>query len=300
MIGEHLPPHRVLVTGAAGKIGRATTLDLRSRGVEVIELSTSFPNEPLAAGQVIGDATVADDVAGAMTSVDAVVHLAAIAHPDHAVPYDVYRTNVTSTFNVLEQAARAGVTRAVIASSINAFGVPMNHHGVLPAYLPIDEDIPIALDDWYSLSKRSDELTAQMAASRWGIDVIAFRFPLVASHGDLAAYAIELAKSPQGAAREGWSYLTLDDATRAIWAALCSTARGAHVLNLSAEDTLLTMPTLELTARYLAAVPIRKPVPGRAPLVDGSRARDLLGFEPRQSIHAPSNVGEERHADHLR
>ena len=106
-----------------------------------------------------------------------VVHLAALAHPTAGTPYDVYTTNVVSTFNVLAQAGALGIDRAVVASSINAFGVPFNPHDVRPAYFPLDEKIPADVADWYSLSKQNDENTARMAWRRWGIDVVVVPVP---------------------------------------------------------------------------------------------------------------------------
>jgi len=156
----------VLVTGADGKIGRAVVDDLLARGIAVTALSLGWSRPSPADRVITGDATDEADIAGALADVDGVVHMAAIAHRDLAPPYEVFRTNTDATFNVLAQAGERGIRRAVIASSINAFGVPMHRERLLPAYFPIDEDIPYALDDWYSLSKRCDELTAEMAASR--------------------------------------------------------------------------------------------------------------------------------------
>jgi len=129
---------RVLVTGADGKIGRTVVDDLIGRGLAVTALSLSW-SAPSAADRVVtGDATDEADVAGALGDVDAVVHLAAIAHRDLAPPYEVFRTNTDATFNVLAQAGERGIRRAVIASSINAFGVPMHRERMLQAYFPID------------------------------------------------------------------------------------------------------------------------------------------------------------------
>ena len=247
--GGTLPlPQRVLVTGADGKIGRATVGALVDEGVAVTALSTDWRRPSVADRVVTGDATIEADVAEALVDVDAVVHLAAIAHRDLAPPYEVYRTNTDATFNVLAQAGALGIRRGVIASSINAFGVPMNHHDVVPAYFPIDEDIPVLLDDWYSLSKRSDELTAQMVASRWGMSVVAIRYPHVNTADGLRQYARE---TPQAhLMREGWSYLDLRDAVRVVFAALTARVDGALVVAVAAHDTLVDTDAEALLQEY--------------------------------------------------
>lgn len=286
---------RVLVTGAAGKIGRAVTRLLTERGTRVTALSIEFL-QPLAADRVVvGDTTDEQDVATALDGVDAVVHLAAMPGRDAGEPYDVYRTNVNSTFNVISQAARRGIRRAVIASSINAFGVPMNHHDVMPAYFPIDEEIPSDIDDWYSLSKYSDELTAQMVVRHWGMDVLALRFPLVDSDEGLRRTVERLKADPAASRKEGWSYLDLRDAAEAVYLALVGEWHGCHVVGLSAVDTLLDRPTAELLREHASMVPLRSAPSARSALIDTAKARQLFGFSPRHSVHAsePAPLGSD-------
>jgi nucleoside-diphosphate-sugar epimerase len=278
-------PRRVLVTGAGGEIGSATTTYLEEHGIRVTGLSLSAPERTAASTLIIGDATSPTDVASALEGVDAVVHLAAIPHPSLGTPFEVYRTNVTATFNVLGQAAELGVGRAVIASSINAFGIPFNPHRVFPAYFPLDEGIPTDIADAYSLSKQSDELTARMAARRWGIDVVAFRFPLVKEAETLREAAIAQSADPQLGVREGWSYLDVRDAVVAIYLALTEDISGAHVIGLSARDTLIDLPTEQLLADFAPDVPIRRRIKGTGTAIDTDRARALLGFEARHSVH---------------
>lgn len=277
-------PRRVLVTGADGKIGREVVADLVDRGIGVTALSPAWRSPTRADRVVTGDATVEADVAAALADVDAVVHLAAIAHRDLAPPYEVYRTNTDATFNVLSQAGERGILRAVIASSINAFGVPMHHREILPAYFPLDEDVPVVLDDWYSLSKRSDELTAEMAASHWSMTVVSLRFPYVGSPVEVRQHA----RHPDHQQiREGWSYLDLADAVAAVHAGLLAPLTGAHVIALSAPDTYREEPSEELLARFAPQLPLRRPVPGRGALIDTTRARELLGFVARRSALEP-------------
>lgn len=275
-------PERVLVTGADGKIGSAVVAELLDRGTAVTALSPVW-TRPCAADRVItGDATAEAAVDEALNDVTAVIHLAAIPHPDHDTPYRVYRTNTDATFNVLAQAGQRGVGRAVVASSINASGIPMNRHEeVLPAYVPLDEDLPAALDDWYSLSKRSDELTARMAASRWGTDIVAIRYPGVMHADEIAGVA---AGAGRAQAKEGWSFIELGDAVEATILGLTAPFRGAHVVGIAAENTYMSRDTEDLLDEFLPTVPRRRRFPGRRGLVDTSRAREVLGFRPRHNL----------------
>lgn len=286
-------PKRVLVTGGDGSIGRAITERLVGLGVEVTALSLQFDGDSLADRTIEGDARDEEVVARALEGADAVVHLAAIPHPSLASPTIVFATNVVSTFTVLAEAGQAGVRRAVIASSVNAFGVPMNSHDVEPAYYPLDEDIPPDIDDAYSLSKQTDEATARMAWRRWGIDVVSLRFPLIKDRETLERAAADIGTRPAVMAREGWAYLDIRDGVRAIEQALTVPLSGAHVIGLSAADLLLDRPAAELLRTYAPTVPLRAPVGVHGPLIDTRRARELLGFEPRYSIHRPEDSADQ-------
>jgi nucleoside-diphosphate-sugar epimerase len=276
---------RVLVTGADGSIGRAAVDGLQAAGYDVTGLSLRYDRASTADRPLVGDARSADDVAAALDGVDAVLHLAAIPHPSLGTPEEVFETNVAATFNVLAQAGQRGIGRAVIASSINAFGVPMNVNEVEPAYYPLDEEVEADIADAYSLSKSVDEQSARMAWRRWGTDVIALRFPLVKTREELFKFAAMADRDPSIMAREGWAYLDLRDGVRAIIAALESTAAGAHVVGLAADDILIDRQADELLRQYAPGVPLKRPVEGRGSLVDTTRAQELLGFRPWYSIH---------------
>ncbi|WP_232821835.1 NAD-dependent epimerase/dehydratase family protein [Desertihabitans aurantiacus] len=288
------PGRRVLVTGADGLIGRATTEHLVRGGWRVTALSRSW-HQPVEAERVVtGDVTDQQVVADAVAGMDAVVHLAAIPHPDIDTPRTVFVNNTVATFTVLSEAGAAGVGRVVTASSINAFGVPMNSHPVQPAYYPLDEESPVAHDDAYSLSKWVDEQTARMAHSRWGVDVLAVRFPLVRDAASLRRWSRQMVDDPDlgRLGREGWAYLDLRDAVALIEAGLTRPLTGAHVVLATAADILPDRPTEELLDRWAPDVPRRRPFPGRQGLVDCDRARQLLGWEPRHSVHTPAGADD--------
>jgi nucleoside-diphosphate-sugar epimerase len=163
--------------------------------------------------------------------------------------------------------------------------VPLNTHPVVPAYYPLDEAVGSDLADAYSLSKSVDEQSALMAWRRWGMTVIALRFPLVKPREELVQIAERVAADPAAMAREGWAYLDQRDAVRAIITALEAPLTGAHVIGLAADDILLDRSTTGLLGDYAPTVPLRQAVRGRGSLIDTTRARTLLGFTPQYSIH---------------
>lgn len=280
-------PHHVLVTGAGGMIGSALTSELVSCGVHVTALGLAFRTPSPAQRAVVADAGDEAAVQDALAGVDAVVHLAAIAHPALAPAREVFVRNTAATFTVLDRAGAAGVSRAVVAGSINAFGVPMNRHRVSPAYYPLDEEAPVAHDDAYSLSKWTGEYIANWASSRWGIDIVTLRLPLVGPVNVLLEMNRLLMLDDtelRRLGREGWSYLVLDDAIDAILRSLVAPVHGAHTVLLAADDTRLPFDTTDLLDRYAPDVERRQPFHGRTSLVDTAAARTLLGWSPRHSL----------------
>lgn len=287
------PPRRVLVTGAAGQLGKATVCELARRGVSVTALSLAFDDELPADRMYAGDAADGAIVAQAMKDVEGVIHLAAIPHPSLGTPLAVFSRNVSATFNVLDQAGRSGVPKAVISSSINAWGVPLNPRHPWPLGWPIDEDEPFDHGDAYSLSKAVDELSAKTIHRRDGLDTVALRLPLTKSCEELRDYAFRARADPAAAAREGWSYLDQRDGVDAlVQALLAATPSGAHTALVAAPDTLLNIDTADAVRQYTPNVPMRRKILGRGSLVDTSRARALFGFRATHPLGELDQSGD--------
>lgn len=269
-------PSRVLVTGAAGRLGSAVLRVLAAQGAAVVGLDRVDP------GGVetffVGSAGDVDLVAEAMAGVDTVIHLAAIPRPALGTPEEVFVGNAAATFVVLDQAARVGVRRAVIASSLSITGLPFSPQPAVPDYVPVDEAMPLQVADPYALSKQADEATAAMVARRDGMSVVALRFPMLGEPEFLADEARTHRDDPGAPASAMWAYLDMRDAAMACWRGVTATLSGAHALYVAAPDTLSPYPTVDLLARYLPGVPVRAPLPGRTVPIDTSAASSLLGF----------------------
>src|SRR6201999_471497 len=91
----------------------------------------------------LGEATDVELVRAALSDVDTVIHLAATPTPEHLPAAEVFVGNVAATFTVLDEAARAGVRRAVIASSFSITGLPFGPPTLRPAHVAIDEASPL-------------------------------------------------------------------------------------------------------------------------------------------------------------
>lgn len=274
-------PRHVLVTGAAGLLGREVVGQLRAMGVAVTAM-LHRPGEFAAERTVVGTMTDAGFVRDAMAGVDAVVHCAALRAPMMGTAEAVFVGNTAGTFTVLEQAGQAGVRRAVISSSYSVLGLtfaPAMRH---PAYLPIDEHIPLQVEDAYAHSKQVDELTADLMARRHGMTIVALRLPFLGGLDDSIRLRAERVAADPGyatAAREFWTYLDTRDAARAAILGLTEPPPGSHVITVAAPTTLAPYPTEQLLDAYYPGVPRRTPFPGRTAPFDLGRARAVLHFE---------------------
>ncbi|GAA2331329.1 NAD(P)-dependent oxidoreductase [Dactylosporangium salmoneum] len=279
---------RVLVTGAAGSIGRAVCARLAAEGADIAALVLDDAPLPAASHVVVGDAGDPETVGRALAGgVDAVVHLAALRSPDLGSPVEVFAGNTRATFVVLEEAARRGVRRAVIASSYSILGLRFAPHVLHPAYYPIDEATPLQVEDPYSLSKQVDEATAAMMHRRYGMDVVALRLPFTVDWPDLERVARASRDDPAGMAADSWSYLHIDDAAEAAWLALTRPVSGFHPVFLAAPRTLDPRPTAELIAEFHPGAEVRRPIPGRATPIDTGAIERLLGFGATRLLDVP-------------
>ena len=152
---------RILVTGAAGYVGRAAVTALRAAGHDVVALVRSA-TPPAGVEARWGDVTDAAELRSAVRDVDAVCHLAALTRVREAAerPTAVYRVNLTGTLNLLDAMAAFGVTRLVFTSTGSVYGRPQRQ--------PISEDAPLTPANPYAASKAAAEqlIEAQCATGR--------------------------------------------------------------------------------------------------------------------------------------
>jgi len=173
---------KYLVTGGAGFIGSHIVSALLGRGETVrildnfstgkrenVELLTrQFGTDQLEVME--GDVRDTSRVGEAVSGVDILFHEAAFVSVPQSMeePQECLDVNITGTSLLFDAARKAGVRRAVVASSAAVYGES--------EALPLAEETPLQPKSPYAVSKRVDEMYAEMFTNSFGFEVVALRY----------------------------------------------------------------------------------------------------------------------------
>jgi len=173
---------RYLVTGGAGFIGSHIVRALLEQGASVRvldnfstgkrenleELRRQFNRDQFEV--VEGDLRDASGVEEAVGGIEVIFHEAAFVSVPQSMgePQTCFDVNITGTSLLFDAARRAGVRRAVVASSAAVYGES--------GALPLIEETPLQPRSPYALSKRVGEMYAELFTGAFGFEVVALRY----------------------------------------------------------------------------------------------------------------------------
>ncbi|HKI36221.1 MAG TPA: NAD(P)-dependent oxidoreductase [Gemmataceae bacterium] len=235
-------PRTVLVTGSAGRIGRAVVRELTARGHAVRGFDRV--STPGVADSLVGDITDGTAVRRAAQGAAALVHLAATPDDDDFLT-QLLPNNIVGVYHVMEAAREAGVRRVILASSGQVVWWQR-----FTGPLPIGADVQPTPRGWYAATKVFQEAAGRVYAEAHGLSVIAARLgwcPRNRQHIEELS-TIEWAKDV---------YLSPADAGRFF---ACAVEAPGDI-------------------RFAVVYPCSRPL--RQEYYDTRPARDLLGYEPR-------------------
>jgi len=173
---------KYLVTGGAGFIGShiAQTLLEQGETVRVLDnfstgkrenievLTRQFGQDQLEVLE--GDVRDASHVKAAVSGIEVIFHEAAFVSVPQSMdePQECFDVNLTGTSLLFDAARRASVRRAVVASSAAVYGES--------EALPLVEDTPLQPKSPYALSKRVNEMYAELFTNSFNFEVVALRY----------------------------------------------------------------------------------------------------------------------------
>lgn len=173
---------KYLVTGGAGFIGSHIVHTLLEQGasVRVLDNFSSGKRENLE-GPIrqsdghqfeIFEGDLRDDsrVQEAVRGIEVIFHEAAFVSVPQSMeePQTCFDVNITGTSVLFDAARRAGVRRAVVASSAAVYGES--------DALPLVEETPLQPRSPYAVSKRVDEMYAELFTDSFSFEVVALRY----------------------------------------------------------------------------------------------------------------------------
>lgn len=300
--GRGLHGRRVAVTGAAGFIGSRLTERLTGLGVEVVAIDCLLGDSyPVKVKRAAWDSINAldgteghlldlrsDRLEPVLTGVEAVFHLAAMTGLHDEVEPAVYLScNVDASARLARACLAAGVERFIHASTSSVYGriATGNETSALE---------PISA---YGRTKLQTERLLEGIAEGGGFGLTILRLFSVFGPGqrpDMAYHRLIRAALEGGPfevfgdGEQGRSNTYIDDIVDGFLRSTSPAAIGA-TMNIAGGETVTLNHAIEiierLTGRPIERVP-GQPRPGDQLRTAGdwSRARDLIGFEPRTSF----------------
>ncbi len=175
---------KYLVTGGAGFIGSHIVSALLEQGASVRVLDNFSTGKRENIDELIqrfdggrnqldvmeGDIRDASRVREAVHGIDILFHEAAFVSVPQSMdePQECFDVNLTGTSLLFDAARKAGVRRAVVASSAAVYGES--------EALPLVEETPLQPKSPYAVSKRVNEMYAELFTNSFDFEVAALRY----------------------------------------------------------------------------------------------------------------------------
>ena len=287
-------PH-VLVTGAAGFIGRVVAEKLVARGRWVIGTDLVPPPPGVGFAFVLADARDVLKHAPLMAHCDGILHCGGISGPmlGQDSPAEVFDINVRGTVQLLELARTFGLRRVVACSSVSAYGDTGSDE-------PIDEGHRLRASTMYGTSKAAGDLALQTFVARYGISATSLRIGWVYGPGRRTDEILQpmirsgLGGAPFALERGGdqrLQFVHVEDVAEALIAAFEAPSLPRAAYNVNGADRL---SIAEIAAVVRRSLPTARLAIGPGPLADTDRQGPILldaaardfGWRPRIGFEA--------------
>ena len=283
---------KVLVTGGSGFIGSHVVDKLRDKGVKVRVYDGIMPDYRNDIEYYQGSILDHESLCFAMSGIDAVMHLAAVADVKGVLEKPRYSEsiNVRGTINVLEAARAAEVKRVVYGGTTWVYSETESNN--------VDESTPLhAPSHFYTATKLAGEYYCQSYSKLYDLDVTVLRYgiPYGPRARDGAVIPIFVKKALNGEpltiAGDGSQFrkfVYVEDLAEGNVLALKAIASN-KTYNLDGIEKITIKEIAEMVRDIIGNVKIEY-VPARTgdfpgKEVSSKRAEDELGWTPKTSFN---------------
>lgn len=267
---------RVLVTGAAGRLGTTVATRLHGAGFDLLATDVVDPGDVPYRFQ---PADLRDHAAASalLDGIDVLVHLGNHAGIGSRPPQEVFNENVSINENMFQGAAECGVTTIVFASTVQLVGSHPDDRTVVdpparPAF-PISGSTAPNPSNVYALSKAVSETMLRYYAERCAIAGTAIRLPLL--HRNEEWVVVGSSEERPVDVFEGFTGLTYDDAAELFLAVIRAGLRGYHVFAAGTAHRHRDLSLAQLIDRFYPGLD-----PDTADLIDNEAVFEATGWRP--------------------
>ncbi|MEH7383375.1 NAD(P)-dependent oxidoreductase [Bacillus sp. JJ1533] len=273
---------KVVVTGAAGNIGRWAVRTILEAGHEVIASDKKLREESRSKNFIQADLRDYGQVCQLLKGSDAVVHLANIPTDVRNTSQAIFENNMLVNFNILEACKDFKIPKLVWASSETVLGYPFVPEEL--SYLPLDEEHPTRVKSSYAMVKRLTENLAEMFQNLTKSQIVTLRFANIYEPDEYEKIPImhwndERQKDVQK--KNVWAYCDVRDAAMACLLGIEKSNLGNDIFHITAPDTIMPDLSKDLVDRYFPNVTLKRPIEGHETLMSHDKAKKILGYEPR-------------------
>ena len=283
-----------LVTGGAGFIGSNLTERLINDGhkVTIIDnLSTGFRENLHKDAEFFElDISNLESIKQVFNGIDVLFHIAAIPRIGRSIedPAETFRSNVTGTLNVLLAARDAGVKKVVYSASSSVYGRQDK--------LPLTEDMPAQPLNPYALSKYIGKELCWEFTDLYGLDTISLRYfnvygPRMNAEGEYATVIGKFLRMKAegvpltivGDGKQTRDFTHVSDVVEANILASQVEKGGGDFMNIGAGENHSVQEIADIIGGEHVYIP-QRPGEARDTLADISKARRILGWEPKVKL----------------
>lgn len=282
---------KALVTGGSGFIGSHVVDKLRDKGVEVRVYDGIMPSFRKDIEFYQGSILDSTSLQFAMSGIDAIFHLAAVADVKDVYndPHYSESINVRGTINVLEAARRAGIKRVIYGSTTWVYSEAEANE--------VNEKTPLhAPSHLYTATKLTGEYYCQSYSKLYGAEVTILRYGIPygprARDGAVIPIFVKKAinKEPLTIAGDGAQFrkfVYVEDLAEGNALALKSIAKN-KIYNLDGREKVTIKQIAETIKKILGDVKIEytpaRPGDFSGKEVTSKLAENELGWKPKTSF----------------